>query len=173
MDKTENVRREITRREAREQAFALIFEKSFHDYNINEIIDNAESNEIFIDEFAETEAAGAYDHLAEIDEHISANLKGGWNFSRISRVTKSILRLAVYEMLFADEIPVSVAINEAVELAKKYGGDEDPSYINGVLGAIARSLDIDDDLTIEAIENTETASEDAEVKNELAKDDGE
>lgn len=57
----------------------------------------------------------------------------------MSRVALSVMRLAVYEMMFLSDIPVSVSINEAVELAKTYGGDEDASFINGVLGGIARN----------------------------------
>lgn len=62
----------------------------------------------------------------------------GWKTSRMSRVDLNVLRLAVYEMLYDDSIPVSVAINEAVEIAKKYGGDDSGSFINGILGRIAK-----------------------------------
>ena len=68
---------------------------------------------------------------------ISANAHN-WSRERLSRVALSILRLAIYEMQYVDDIPVSVSINEAVELAKCYGGDADASFINGVLGGIAR-----------------------------------
>ena len=68
-----------------------------------------------------------------------------WSKERISRVALAIMRLAVYEMLYVDDIPVSVSINEAVELAKKYGGDEDSSFVNGVLGGISRETAPKDD----------------------------
>ena len=129
---------ELTRREAREQAFALVFEKSFHDCGFDEIIDNAAyASEIVVDDFARKEAEGVYANLSDIDEAISANLRG-WTISRISRVALSILRLAVYEIKYSEEVPTSVAINEAVEPAKKFGSDDDPSYINGVLGSVAK-----------------------------------
>ena len=72
----------------------------------------------------------------EIDELLNANTKG-WKTSRMNKVDLSILRLAVYEMKWDDEIPAGVAIDQAVELAKKYSGDEGPSFINGVLAKLA------------------------------------
>ena len=75
--------------------------------------------------------------MGEIDEAISEHLHK-WRKERLSRVALSIIRLSVYEILYGEDIPVSVSINEAVELAKKYGGDDDPSFVNGVLGGIAR-----------------------------------
>jgi N utilization substance protein B len=62
----------------------------------------------------------------------------GWKTSRMGKVELTILRLAVYEMLFDEDVPVTVAINEAVELAKKYGGDDTPAFINGVLAKVAK-----------------------------------
>lgn len=128
----------MTRREARELAFILIFEKLFSEDTVREILQNAgEARDVEEDAFALSLAEGAETHLAEVDARISAHSRN-WNKERISRVALSIMRLAVYEMLFVEEIPVSVSINEAVELAKKYGGDEDAPFINGVLGGIAR-----------------------------------
>ena len=126
----------MTRREARELAFVLIFEKLFSEDTVREILHNAgEAREE--DAFALSLAEGAEARLQDIDARITAHSRN-WNKERISRVALSIMRLAVYEMLFVEDIPVSVSINEAVELAKKYGGDEDASFINGVLGGIAR-----------------------------------
>lgn len=75
-------------------------------------------------------------HLGETDEIISECAEG-WKISRFNHVDLSILRLAVFEMVFDDDIPYRVAINEAVELAKKYGGDDSPAFINGILGKAA------------------------------------
>lgn len=129
----------MTRHESRELAFILIFEKSFqNDISITELIDSAAELELFSqNEFAESLAKKVYLKLDEIDAVISENLVG-WSAKRISRVTKAILRLAVCEMLYSEDMPVGVAINEAVEIAKKYASQEDASYINGVLGAIAK-----------------------------------
>jgi transcription antitermination protein NusB len=130
----------MTRREAREQAFVLIFERSINHETTDEIIDDAEwSGEIFIDEFAEKAAQGVEQNEAAIDERIASNIRG-WAMSRLSKVSLSLLRLAIYEMVYEPEIPLSVSINEAVELAKKYGGVDDAPFVNGVLGSIAKSL---------------------------------
>ncbi len=142
MSQTTEPKIELTRRQAREQAFALLFERSFHDCSIDEIIANAaDVSEVVVDDFAAREANGVYEYLSNIDEVISANLRG-WAIARISRVALSILRLAVYEIKYSEEVPTSVAINEAVELAKKFGSDEDPSFINGVLGSVAKLEDV-------------------------------
>ena len=128
----------MTRRESRELAFILLFEKSFTEETVADILRNAqESREISGDAFALTLAEGAVEHLEEIDALIS-ECSHKWNKSRLSRVALSIMRLAVYEMLWQEEIPVSVSINEAVELAKVYGGESDASFVNGVLGGISR-----------------------------------
>ena len=128
----------MTRRESREQAFALLFEKMFNDRPVEELAAAAtEARETPVSAFALTLAAGTEAHLDELDEKIAAHsIK--WSKERISRVAMSVMRLAVYEMLYEENIPVSVSINEAVELAKKYGGDEDSSFINGILGSVAR-----------------------------------
>ena len=80
-----------------------------------------------------------YANQEEIDKKIEANLKG-WKLSRIPKVSLSILRVAIYEMLYEEGTDVGVAINEAVELAKTYGGEKDSSFINGLLGSVARQL---------------------------------
>lgn len=128
----------MTRREAREQALCLIFEGLFSDEPLPQIIELAkEARELDPDPFAKQLAAGAFEHMAEIDEKIE-KYSIGWSKIRISKVVLSILRLSIYEIGYIDNIPVSVTINEAVELAKKYGGDGDSSFINGILGAFVR-----------------------------------
>ncbi len=128
----------MTRRESREQAFALLFEKLFNDRPVEELAEAAtEARDVPVSAFALTLAKGAEAHFVELDEKIAAySVK--WSKERISRVALSVMRLAVYEMLYEDSIPVSVSINEAVELAKKYGGEEDAAFINGILGSISR-----------------------------------
>ena len=80
--------------------------------------------------------AKVVERIKEIDDILNTHTTG-WKTSRMNKVDLSILRLAVYEMKWDDEIPVGVAINEAVELAKKYSGDEGPSFVNGVLARLA------------------------------------
>lgn len=130
----------MTRHEARETAFIIIFEKGFlGDVSLGEIIDRAQESEFFdVNNYVVRTVKGVFENLENIDGMIEKNLIG-WSSKRISRVAGAILRLAVFEMMFSDEVPVGVAINEAVEIAKKYATSEDASYINGVLGAIAKS----------------------------------
>lgn len=128
----------LSRFKAREQGFILIFEKIFNEESLDTIIENAEqSRDIVFDSYAKELAEGVYSNLEVIDSSISAHLKKGWTIKRISKTGLAIMRLAVYEMKFVDNIPDGVAINEAVELAKKYTVD-DSKFINGVLGAISR-----------------------------------
>lgn len=134
-------RNDISRYKMREQAFFLCFESLFSDSDIDEIADNAgDARDEFLSDYAIVCAKGVLENQETIDSKISANLKSGWKISRISKVSLAILRLAVYEMLYAEDIPVSVSINEAVELSKKYTVQDDTAFINGVLGAIAKEL---------------------------------
>lgn len=127
----------MNRKKSREQAFVLVFERSFSHETVASIIDTAEtSEEVHIEEFAEKLAQGVEDHEAEVDEIIRKYIRG-WAMNRLSRVALALLRLAVYELKFEPDIPVSVSINEAVNLAKKYGGAEDAPFVNGVLGSAA------------------------------------
>lgn len=129
-----------TRREAREQAFCLVFEMDFQNASMEEIIDQAnQCRDLEVDPYAAQLAYKVAGERQELDEMI-ARFSTKWKVERLSRVSRALLRLAVAEILQEDaEVPLSVAINEAVELAKKYGGDEDAPFVNGVLGAFARS----------------------------------
>lgn len=128
----------MTRREAREQAFCLLFEQAAGGEKMNDILHDAtEARDFIPDPFAEAVALGAEEHAEKIDAVISENIRG-WSLRRLSRVTLSLLRLSVYELLFEPDIPASVSINEAVELAKTYGGKDDAPYINGVLASVTR-----------------------------------
>ena len=131
----------MTRREETEQAFILVFQQLINRNTIEEIIDAAEeSAEIRIAEFAERLASGVEENNAVVDDKIEKNIRG-WSMTRLSKVSFALLRVAIYEMMFVDSIPVSVSINEAVDLAKKYGGAEDAPFINGVLGSVAKELE--------------------------------
>lgn len=131
----------MNRKTARENAFILIFERCFREDTVEDIIKDAiEAREFEYDDYVEEVFTGVCDKTVELDEAISANLKG-WAITRLSKVALSLLRLAVYEMLYIDSVPVKVSINEAVEIAKKYSSTEDASYINGVLGSIAANIE--------------------------------
>ena len=128
----------MNRKNARENAFILIFEKIFRDDSVEDIIKDAiEARNFEYDDYVEKVFVGVFENLEEIDEQISANLKS-WKISRISKVSLAILRLAVFEMLYMEDIPQGVSIYEAVELAKKYSTQDDASFINGVLGALSK-----------------------------------
>ena len=138
---TSENRNDISRYKMREQAFILCFEMLFSDADPDELADNAgDARDEFLSDYAVKCAKGVKEHQEEIDAMISDKLKSGWKITRISKVSLALLRLAVYEMLYRDDIPVSVSINEAVELSKKYTVEEDTSFINGVLGSVAKAL---------------------------------
>lgn len=148
----------MTRSEIREHIFRLVFRLEFND--VSEM--PAQLSRYFEDVYKDEDEDGAegfkicrfsdddeayikakYDNivtrLSELDDVINKNSKG-WDVSRIGKVDLAILRLAVYEVLFDDDIPVGVAIDEAVELAKKYGQDESSSFVNGILASVAKSI---------------------------------
>jgi len=132
----------MTRTQAREQAFALLFEKSFHpEAEMEDVIELGLQNaSVTEDPFTLQLARTAGDKLPEIDARLELLAKN-WKKNRFSKVSLSVLRLALCELLFFSDIPVSVSINEAVELSKKYAGTEDASFVNGILGAAARALE--------------------------------
>lgn len=131
----------MTRRELREQIFKMLFGVEFHD-----AADISQQMELYQEAERVWDAEdGAYitgkckniiAHLEEIDARIN-EVAEGWKTGRMGKVDLTLLRLAVYEMNYDEEVPVGVAINEAVELAKKYGTDDSSSFINGVLAKLA------------------------------------
>lgn len=131
----------MTRHEAREQAFLILFEQIFDSTeSVAEILEKAEdSGLITVNAFARRLAETAEEHSEEIDSVITENAIG-WSLQRLPKVSLALLRLAVAEMKYCDDIPTGVSINEAVELAKTYGTTDDASYINGVLGTVAKAL---------------------------------
>lgn len=132
----------MTRREAREQALCIVFERMFKDEPINEILSLAkDARDVEPDPFAVEIAQGVFDHINQIDEKIS-KYSIRWSTERLSKVVMSILRMAIYEIDYINGVPLSVTINEAVELAKKYGGDGDSAFVNGLLGTLVRNGDL-------------------------------
>lgn len=132
----------MSRREIREQIFKILFRIEF-----NQIEDMPEQLRLFfeqeetIEEKDEQEIRGKYEKIADKLEIIDGMLEekaDKWSVNRMGKVELTLLRLAIYEMEFDDNVPVSVAINEAVELAKKFGQDEAPAFINGVLAKFTK-----------------------------------
>lgn len=139
--------KKLSRRNLREQIFILVFMSEFNEESempekIKRYLEDPDRN---ADEkslaYIEKKASAVIDKAGELDETINAHAEK-WNTARMGKVELAIFRLAVYEMIYDDEIPVSVAINEAVELAKKYGPDDASSFINGILANIVRNLEL-------------------------------
>ncbi len=134
----------ITRSQAREEAFCLLFETEFHgELPPREIFDLAlEAREISDLAYIRTVYFGVQEKKEEIDALISENSKG-WRPDRIAPVSRSILRLAIYEMLYVEDVPPSVAINEAVELTKKFDEEKARAFVNGILNSVKNQLAAD------------------------------
>lgn len=129
----------LTRREEREQAFILLFEKSFNaETDISELYEIAVENEVVADsEFIKKLSSKVVENQEAIDATIEKN-SVKWKMSRISKVALAVMRLAICEMLYFDDIPVGVSINEAVELCKKYASKDDYAFVNGILSSVAK-----------------------------------
>lgn len=144
----------MTRTNAREIAVHFAFELGFTGQTAQELLDEAltrpmfqqigEEEELYQEFPNETQreyisglVKGVYDHMPELDGYIS-KYAIGWTISRIPRVAVSILRVAMYEILYMQDIPNSAAINEAVEITKHYETDEVASFVNGILGSFVK-----------------------------------
>ena len=136
----------MTRRNARELIMQMLYEGNFHPEEererilydkLNEMEGKEKSGNKAMLKFVEDTYFGIYEHLKEIDEKI-IGAATNWSITRIAKVDLSILRLAIYELDYTD-IPVRVAVNEAVEIAKAFSTDKSPKFINGVLGSITKT----------------------------------
>lgn len=132
----------MTRRELRENTFLLLFQNDFYPPEELDGQMKLYLSQMDMEKFSETEkdeikgrASLAMEKAAELDEKINA-VAEGWKSSRMGKVELTILRLALFEIMFDDNVPQGVAINEAVELAKKFGGDDSPAFINGILAKL-------------------------------------
>lgn len=135
----------MTRRKAREQIMCMLYESMFHDKKEREqILENQIEHMTHEPEgliqFIRSLYFGIYEHLEEIDELIKVYATN-WSFERISKIDLSILRLAIFEIKYTD-VPQKVAVNEALEIAKRYSTDKAPKFINGILGSIIRQQEV-------------------------------
>lgn len=131
----------MTRRELREQVFKMLFGVEFHEASemprqMEMYEETEEAWDVADGEYISGKCKDIIAHLEEIDAAIN-EVAEGWKTGRMGKVDLTLIRLAVYEMKYEEDIPVGVAINEAVELAKKYGTDDSPAFINGVLAKLA------------------------------------
>ena len=129
------------RRLSREIALKALFQIDLVSTNIEEVLKYTFENDVFLEEVKEftlTLVKGVISNLSEIDKAIN-NYANNWSLERITNIDRNILRIAIYEILYLKNIPKSVSINEAVELAKKYGTKSSSSFVNGVLGKIDKN----------------------------------
>lgn len=133
----------MTRKEAREEAFILVFEKEFNDDRLEDILEMAVQVRDFVpDDYIKKAFFGVYENLENIDSTIS-DCAVGWSIKRISKTALAVLRLAIFEINYMPEIPDSVSANEAVELLKKYATKEDASFTNGILSTVIKNKNND------------------------------
>ena len=146
----------MTRANARELAVHLIYGVAFTGEEPEQVITTrldkeyygklAEDNQVYEDRPSRTQmayidrvVAGVVNRLDELNEQIQ-KFSIGWDVSRISRLARTIMQLAIFEILYVDDVPTGVAISEAVRIAKMYDGDDTGAFVNGILGTFARSL---------------------------------
>ncbi|HIR31456.1 MAG TPA: transcription antitermination factor NusB [Candidatus Faecousia faecavium] len=146
----------MTRGNARELAVHLIYGREFTGEEPEQIVSTrldktyyrnlGAENDIYEErpsrvqmQYLDTVVSGVANRADELNEQIS-KYAIGWNVSRISRLTRCILQLAIFEILYVEDVPTGVAVSEAVRLAKKYDGDDTGSFVNGILGSFARSI---------------------------------
>lgn len=146
----------MTRSNARELAVHLIYGREFTGEEPEQVVDTrlnkdyysslSEENDVYTDRpsraqlrYIDTVVSGVANRTEELNEQIK-KYSIGWDISRISRLTRCVLQLAIYEILYVDDVPTGVAISEAVRLAKMYDGDDTGAFTNGILGSFARSL---------------------------------
>ena len=132
----------IKRREARELVVALLFETEFkNEESVSDIYTlSVENREIPNDSYIKRAYFGVCENKEQIDELIGKNARG-WKTTRLSKLSRSVMRLAVYEMLFEEKIPNSVAINEAIELTKKFDDPKAKAFVNGVLNSVKNEIE--------------------------------
>ena len=150
----------MTRANARELAVHLIYGRDFTGEEPEEVVSIrlakeyyaklSEENEVYAERPSRAQVAyldKVVSGVANRAEDLNGQIQKysiGWDISRISRLTRAIMQLAIYEILYVEDVPVGVAVSEAVRLAKKYDGDDTGSFVNGILGAFARSLAVEE-----------------------------
>lgn len=126
----------VNRREAREKAFQILFQIDMNDIDAKEAIDHVLEGEM-VDAYLHQVVFGVKEKKEEIDQWIEQFLEH-WTMKRIAAVERTLLRMAVYEIKYVDDVPDKVALNEALELAKLYGDDKSSSFIHGVLSKMLK-----------------------------------
>lgn len=137
------MKKKQTRSEARVEAFKLIFESEVNselpEYLIEVMLEEHPESESNVD-YIKTVYLGVLAKKDEIDKMIEDSMTFGWKLERISKVALAVLRMAVFEILYIEDVPEKVAINEAVEIDKKYDEPDNSAFVNGILGGIIKKL---------------------------------
>ncbi len=155
----------MTRANARELAVHLIYGRNFTGEDPQDVVAVRLNKEYYAQLSAENDvyaerpsrAQAAYienvvSGVANREDDLNAEIQKfsiGWDVSRISRLARSVMQLAIFEILYVDDVPTGVAISEAVRIAKKYDGDDTGAFVNGILGAFARGLSAPVESTVE------------------------
>ncbi len=131
----------LSRSQARCEAFKLIFELNQHTDDVDFLFDNLMNEvpqSISSMPYIKNVVLGVMDKYDELSDIIGANLADGWRLDRISKVARAVLMLAIYEIKYVDDVPERVAINEALELAKKFDDPDSSAFVNGVLAGVVK-----------------------------------
>ncbi|WP_075279913.1 transcription antitermination factor NusB [Thermophilibacter provencensis] len=151
---------------ARSQALQLLFQAEANSRAVLSVLDGDYAlSEGPLDDYARRLALGADEARPEIDAVISAR-SASWSISRMNGVDRNLLRLAIYEMLYVDDVDVAITIDECVELAKAYGTDESSRFVNGLLGRVADDLEAGVDVIAAARAEAERREEEARAEAE-------
>ncbi len=134
------------RKRARESTMKLLYQmeinEDFSDKLINLFFENNTFNEEE-KEYILDATSKIVNNMEKIDSHIEKNIEN-WEINRLAKIDLCVLRIAIYEILFRSDIPVEVSINEAIEISKKYSSSQSSKFVNGVLGSIVRSTDLNE-----------------------------
>jgi len=132
----------LKRREAREKALFCLYQSDLLDIDIDELIQMDLKNKKNIDQFTLKLVKGVKNNFENLNEIINLH-SSNWQIDRMSILDRNMLRIALYEIMFEQEIPLKVTINEAIEISKKYGTNESGKFVNGILGKVVEEMKID------------------------------
>jgi transcription antitermination protein NusB len=133
----ERPRKHVSRRVARKRALDVLYEADLTGRPLPTVLARHLADEDLLPEYSATLVRGVHRHREELDELISSHAKD-WSLARMPVVDRNLLRLGLFELLHADDVPAAVAINEAVELAKELSTDDSPRFLNGILARVAQ-----------------------------------
>ncbi|MCD8500433.1 MAG: transcription antitermination factor NusB [Bacillaceae bacterium] len=129
----------MNRRLARIKAVQSLFQVDMNKTEVDTAIENVLEDEEQIGDFLNQLVQGTVDNLSEIDNVFIKHLEN-WTLDRVGSVDRSVIRMGIFEMMFLEDIPINVTLNESVEVAKSFGGEESGRFVNGVLSKIAKTL---------------------------------